>query len=37
MLRRKLKQQKDKFLSGEEYVNRWNYQVDANGTVPYER
>jgi arylsulfatase A-like enzyme len=37
LLRRKLKKQRDKFLGGGEYIKEWNYQVDANGTVPYER
>jgi len=37
LLRRTLKKQKDRFLPGAEYVKKWGYHVDANGTVPYER
>jgi arylsulfatase A-like enzyme len=34
-LAQKLKQTGDAFLSAEEYVLKWGYTVDANGTVPY--
>jgi arylsulfatase A-like enzyme len=34
-LRRKLKQQGDEFLPASDYLNKWGYQVDTNGTVPY--
>ena len=37
LLRRKLKKADDRFLPGAEYVKKWGYQVDANGTVAYER
>jgi len=36
-LKRKLKQQGDEFLPGDKYLKQWGYEVDANGTVPYER
>jgi hypothetical protein len=25
----------DAFLSGQRYIERWGYEVDATGTVPY--
>jgi arylsulfatase A-like enzyme len=34
-LTKKLKQTGDAFLSAGEYVEKWGYTVDANGTVPY--
>jgi arylsulfatase A-like enzyme len=34
-LQRKLNERKDQFLPSAEYIRRWGYQVDANGTVPY--
>jgi hypothetical protein len=37
ILNRKLRQQHDRFLSSDDYIGQWGYQVDANGTVPYER
>lgn len=37
VLQRKLRKQHDEFLSSEEYIRRWGYRVDANGTVPYEK
>jgi arylsulfatase A-like enzyme len=35
MLAARLEQTTDQFLPGEQYVARWGYQTDANGTVPY--
>ena len=26
---------KDEFLPGQEYIRKWGYKTDANGTVPY--
>jgi len=34
-LRRKLTARGDDFLAGPEYLRRWHYQVDPNGTMPY--
>ena len=34
-LQSKLREAKDKFLPGEEYVKQWGYKVDATGTIPY--
>ncbi len=34
-LRRKLESMHDEFRPGEEYVKKWGYVVDKNGTVPY--
>ena len=34
-LQRKLRSQRDEFLSGTEYLRRWGYITDASGTVPY--
>jgi arylsulfatase A-like enzyme len=31
----KLAKQKDEFLPGPKYIERWGYKVDASGTVPY--
>ncbi len=31
----KLDANADEFLSGMEYINKWGYTVDENGTVPY--
>ena len=36
-LQRKLDQTHDQFLPGDDYVKKWGYKTDANGTVPYER
>ena len=36
ILRRKLDEAHDQFLPAEEYIQRWGYTVDANGTVPYD-
>jgi len=33
----KLERQRDKFLSAGQYIEKWGYKVDANGTVPYEK
>jgi arylsulfatase A-like enzyme len=35
VLHRKLTEQKDAFLPGMDYIDKWGYQVDENGTVPY--
>ena len=35
LLKRKLKKNNDKFLPAEEYIRKWGYLVDENGTVPY--
>ncbi|MEX2232716.1 MAG: sulfatase [Cyclobacteriaceae bacterium] len=35
LLQKTLKQQKDEFKPGMEYVRQWNYFVDETGTVPY--
>ena len=35
LLNRKLQERSDEFRSGAEYIAKWSYQVDANGTVPY--
>lgn len=35
ILRRMLKERKDEFLPGSEYVKQWNYTVDESGTLPY--
>lgn len=35
ILRRKLERQKDRFLPGPYYLDRWGYEVDSSGTVPY--
>ena len=37
LLRRKLREQGDRFLAGAEYIKHWNYHVDSHGTVPYEK
>ncbi len=34
-LTEKLRQTRDEFLPGPEYVRRWNWTVDEDGTVPY--
>lgn len=35
ILKRKLKESNDKFLPGAEYIKKWGWTVDENGTVPY--
>ena len=35
MLSAKLKATSDEFLSGWDYIKKWGYKVDKNGTVPY--
>ncbi|HUW19949.1 MAG TPA: sulfatase [Sedimentisphaerales bacterium] len=35
LLSQKLRQTNDEFLSGWDYINRWNYIVDSSGTVEY--
>jgi arylsulfatase A-like enzyme len=34
VLKRKLKERKDEFRPAAEYIAKWGYEVDANGTVP---
>jgi arylsulfatase A-like enzyme len=34
-LTRKLRKEADKFLSGKDYIRKWGYHVNENGTVPY--
>jgi arylsulfatase A-like enzyme len=34
-LARKLKEQGDEFLPAADYLKKWGYRVDANGTAPY--
>ena len=31
----KLRATRDEFLPADDYIRRWSYTVDANGTVPY--
>ncbi len=35
-LTRKLKETKDEFLPGMDYIKQWGYTVDKTGTVPYQ-
>ena len=35
ILTRKLKATNDAFLPGPEYLKKWDYTVNATGTVPY--
>ncbi len=35
LLRKKLNERGDEFLPGNEYIKKWNYTVDATGTIPY--
>ena len=35
-LKRKLASAHDEFLPADEYIRKWGYTVDANGTVPYD-
>lgn len=35
LLNRILREQKDEFLPGDEYLWKWGYKTDAMGTVPY--
>lgn len=35
LLKRKLKEEHDDFRPGAEYIAKWGYQVDKNGTMPY--
>ena len=37
ILTRKLKEQGDEFKPGSFYLKKWNYEVNASGTVPYTR
>ena len=34
-LQKKLDEQKDEFLPGEAYIEKWSYPIDETGTVPY--
>ena len=34
-LKRKLTEVNDEFLPGGEYIRKWGYPTDKNGTVPY--
>ncbi len=34
-LQKKLDEQKDEFLPGEAYIEKWGYTIDDTGTVPY--
>lgn len=34
-LQKKLDETRDQFLTGTEYIRKWGYTVDKNGTVPY--
>jgi len=34
-LQKKLDEQMDQFLPGRDYIEKWGYSVDENGTVPY--
>ncbi|MEO6182607.1 MAG: sulfatase, partial [Verrucomicrobiota bacterium] len=36
ILNRKLRAARDEFLSGEDYLKKWGYRTDANGTIPYQ-
>jgi len=36
-LQKKLKEMKDEFLPGQKYIDKWGYQVDETGTVPYKQ
>ena len=35
-LKRKLKEQGDEFLPAADYIKKWGYKVNANGTMPYD-
>lgn len=35
LLSRKLKERRDEFKPGTDYIAKWGYKVDANGTMPY--
>ena len=35
ILKRKLKEQGDDFLPAADYIKKWGYKVNANGTAPY--
>lgn len=34
-LNKKLRDEKDEFKPGPDYIAKWNYKVDASGTMPY--
>ncbi|MEI6535693.1 MAG: sulfatase [Verrucomicrobiaceae bacterium] len=36
LLAKKLKERGDEFKPGDEYIAKWHYKVDANGTMPYQ-
>jgi len=33
----KLKEHGDEFGHGSEYIEKWNYKVNASGTLPYSK
>jgi hypothetical protein len=33
ILQRKLREEHDEFLPGDEYIKKWGWKVDANGTA----
>ena len=35
LLAKRLKETRDKFLSGWDYIKKWGYEVDQSGTVRY--
>ena len=35
LLTKKLKERGDEFKPGADYIAKWNYTVDASGTMPY--
>ena len=35
VLSKKLKDTKDEFLPGRDYIKKWGYEVDESGTVRY--
>jgi hypothetical protein len=35
LLSKKLEETNDEFLPGMEYIKKWGYKVDEDGTVPY--
>ncbi len=37
LLKKKLREQHDDFRLGSDYIAKWGYKVDANGTMPYQR
>ncbi len=35
LLSKRLKETKDEFLSGGDYIKKWGWEVDTSGTVRY--